>query len=89
MNTLTPEQLKQLREFEKLKKVIMNKILSKEAIERLGRVRLVKPELAMQLEIYLMQLYQSGQIKTIIDDSKLKNILNSLAKKKKNFKVIR
>lgn len=89
MNTLTPEQLKQLREFEKLKKVIMNKILSKEAIERLGRVRLVKPELAMQLEIYLMQLYQSGQIKTVIDDSKLKNILNSLAKKKKNFKVIR
>jgi len=88
MNTLTPEQLEQLQEFEKLKKVVMNKILNKEALERLGRIRLVKPELAMQLEIYLMQLYQSGQIKTVIDDSKLKKILDSIIDKK-DFKLIR
>jgi len=88
MNQLTPQQIEELKKFEELKKIIMNKILSKEAIERLGRVRLVKPELAMQLELYLMQLYQSGQIKTIIDDKKLKQILNSVVKKK-DFKVIR
>jgi programmed cell death protein 5 len=88
MNQLTPQQIEQLKKFEELKKVVMNKILSKEAIERLGRVRLVKPELAMQLELYLTQLYQSGQIKTIIDDKKLKQILNSVVKKK-DFKIIR
>ncbi len=88
MNYLTPEQLQQLQQLEKLKKVVMKKILTKEALERLGRVRVVKPQLAMQLELYLMQLYQAGQIKTVIDDSKLKMILDSLVKKKK-FKIIR
>jgi len=88
MNYLTPEQLEQLQELEKLKKVLMGKILTKEALERLGRIRVVKPQLALQLELYLMQLYQAGQIKTVIDDSKLKLILYSLTKEKK-FKIIR
>jgi programmed cell death protein 5 len=88
MNNLTPEQMEQLQEFEKVKKVVMNKILSKDALERLGRIRLVKPEMAMQLEVYLMQLYQSGQIKTMIDDSKLRQILDSLTDKK-GFKILR
>ena len=88
MNYLTPEQIQQLQEIEKMKKVLMKKILTKEAIERLGRIKLVKPELANQLELYLLQLYQGGQIKTIIDDDKLKIILDSLIKKKK-FKIIK
>jgi len=85
---LTPEQIQQLQELEKLKKIVLRKILTKEALQRLGRVRLVKPQLAAQLELYLMQLYQSGQIKTTIDDSKLRSILNSLTTKKK-FKIIK
>lgn len=85
---LTPEQMQQLQELEKLKKVVMRKILTKEAIERLGRIRLVKPELATQLELYLLQLYQSGQIKTTIDDTRLKQILDAIVKKKK-FKIVR
>jgi programmed cell death protein 5 len=88
MNYLTPEQMQQLQELEKLKKVVMRKILTKEAIERLGRIRLVKPELATQLELYLLQAYQSGEIKTIIDDAKLKQILDTIVKKKK-FKIVR
>ena len=88
MNNLTPEQMQQLQELEKLKKIVLRKILTKEALERLGRIRLVKPQLAIQLELYLMQLYQSGQIKTTIDDSKLKSVLNSLTEKKK-FKIIK
>jgi len=88
MNYLTPEQMQQLQELEKLKKIVMRKILTKEAIERLGRIRLVKPELATQLELYLLQAYQSGEIKTIIDDAKLKQILDTIVKKKK-FKIKR
>jgi len=88
MNYLTPEQMRQVQELEKLKKVVMRKILTKEAIERLGRIRLVKPELATQLELYLLQLYQSGQIKNTIDDTRLKQILDAITKKKK-FKIKR
>jgi len=88
MEYITPEQLEQLKEIEKLKKVILGKILSRDALERLGRIRLVKPELAEQLELYLVQLYQSGQIKNTITDSQLKKILESVSSRKK-FKVIR
>ena len=88
MNYLTPEQMQQLQELEKLKKVVMRKILTKEAIERLGRIRLVRPELAAQLELYLLQAYQTGQIKDTIDDARLKQILDAIVKKKK-FKIKR
>ncbi|MEM5802202.1 MAG: DNA-binding protein [Candidatus Aenigmatarchaeota archaeon] len=71
-----------------LKKSILRKILEKNAIERLGRLRLVKPELANQLEIYLIQLYQEGKLRNIVTDDQLKAILNTLASKK-NFKINR
>jgi len=76
---LTQEQLAQL---EQLKKLAMKKILSKEALERLGRIRLVKPELASQIELYLLQLYQVGKIKSELSDEEFKNILESVSTKK-------
>jgi programmed cell death protein 5 len=85
---LTPEQIEQLQELEKLKKTVISKIMTKEAIERLGRIKIVKPELATQLELYLVQLYQAGQIKNVIDDSQLKRILDSLTTGQK-FKIIK
>jgi programmed cell death protein 5 len=88
MNYLTPEQIQQLQEFEKLKKIVLRKMLTKEAIERLGRIRLAKPDLAIQLELYLVQLYQSGEIKSVIDDEQLKKILEMLAQKQK-FRIIK
>lgn len=81
----SPEQLKQIEE---LKKKIMKTILTKEAIERLGRIRLVKPDLALQIELYLVQLYQSGKLKGQITDDNLKMILDTLTSKRE-FKIIR
>ena len=75
---------------EAVKKEILRKILTKNAVERLGRVRLVNPGLAAQLEAYLVQLYQTGQIKQPISDDMLKKILESLtAKKKGSIKIIK
>lgn len=76
---ITAEQMKQI---EDMKKIIMKKILSKAAVERLGRIRLVKPDLAAQLELYLIQLYQSGKLKTQLSDEQLKSILDALTTKK-------
>lgn len=70
-------------EFEALKKEILRKILTKEALERLGRVRLANPLVATQLEMYLFQLNQSGQLKELIDDAKLKQILSVLIPSRK------
>ncbi len=80
MNGLTPEQAAQL---EAIKDRILRKVLTKDARERLGRVKIANPLLAMQLEMYLVQLYQSGQFKDTIDDKQLKKILSVLSEKKK------
>ena len=78
-----------LKQFEAMKKDILNKILSKEAMERLGRVRIANPLLATQLELYMVQLYHSGQLKGNIDDKKLKQILDVLVPKKRKTKIKR
>jgi DNA-binding TFAR19-related protein (PDSD5 family) len=76
-------------EFEALKRKVLRKILTKGALERLGRVRLVNPILVAQLENYLLHLYQTGQLKETVDDRKLKQILNILIPKKKKTKIKR
>ncbi len=73
---------------EEMKKMVIKKILDKPALERMGRIRLVKPDMANQLELYLMQLYQSGKLKTVITEQQLIMILDSLSAKK-NFKIIK
>jgi len=82
---VNPEQLKQIEE---MKKKIMKTILTREAIERMGRIRLVKPDLALQIELYLVQLYQAGKLKGQITDENLKMILDTLTAKR-DFKIIR
>lgn len=79
VNDYAAEQAAQL---EMLKKNILRNILTKEALERLGRVRLANPVLAAQLELYLVQVYQSGQLKETITDQKLKQILDVLTAKR-------
>ena len=81
-------QKKQEQELENLKKNALRNILTKKAMERLGRVRMVNPTLAQQIELYLIQLYQTGQAKETIDDSKLKEILVLLSEKK-DYKIKR
>jgi len=72
-----------LAEFEAMKRDVLRKILTKEAIERLGRVRVANPVVATQLEIYLFQLYQTGKLQETIDDNRLKQILEVLSPQRK------
>ena len=54
---------------------ILRQILDPVARERLANVRLVKPELAENVENQLVQLYSMGRIKKVINDDELKQIL--------------
>lgn len=81
-------EIEEMQKIEQLKKTILTKVLSKQAFERLSRIKLVKPELAAQLELYLIQLYQEGKLKTEVSDEQLKLILESSSSKKK-FKIIK
>lgn len=82
------EEEMQQQEANEMKKTMIKKILDRSAVERMGRIRLVKPEVAEQLELYLMQLYQQGKLKNVITEQQLIMILDSLSAKK-NFKIIR
>jgi len=77
-----------MQQLEALKRQVLGKILSKEAFERLGRVRSVNPELAAQAELYLLQIYQTGKIKGTVTDEQIKKILGLLSEKK-DFKIMK
>ena len=75
MNTteITPQELEEIRK-------IVRKFLTKEAIERLGRIKLVKPQLALEIELNLFKLIQAGKIKSFITDEQIKQILKALSR---------
>lgn len=82
------EAMKQEMELEAQINAIMRKVLSPEARERLARVKLVRPELARQVELILVQLYQAGQIREPLSDEKLKRILAQIdARTRREFRI--
>ncbi|USS40675.1 DNA-binding protein [Thermococcus aggregans] len=82
------ERARQEMELEAQLDAIMKQILTPEARERLARVKLVRPELARQVELILVQLYQAGQITERITDEKLKRILAQIdARTRREFRI--
>jgi programmed cell death protein 5 len=79
MNGDIQKQLAEAQEIERLKRNLLTSILTKEAFERLARVKAVNPALAGQAELYLIQVYQAGKIKDLITDAKMKEILGALS----------
>ncbi len=84
---MNPEA-EELQKIEVMKKAVLKKVLTKEATERLGRIKLVKPDIANQLELYLVQLYQSGKIQTMLSDEQIKMILEQISAKPK-FRILK
>ena len=82
------EAVRQQAELEAQIRAILRRILTPEARERLTRVKLVRPELARQVELILVQLYQTGQLREKIDDAKLKKILAQIdARTRREFRI--
>lgn len=77
------------QQMEMLKKALFDKVLTKEARERLNNVRLAHKQLAAQVELIIMQAVESGQLKGVIDEAGLKTLLNQIKPEKKEFKVLR
>lgn len=67
---------------------ILRKVMTPEARARLTNVRLVRPELARVVEDYIINLALTGQLRTIIDDATLKQILYAIdSKSRREFKI--
>ena len=82
-------QEQKLKDFEEQKKHILRQILTNEARERLGRIRLAKPEFVVNVEQQLIMLAQSGQLSGQIDDQMLQQLLRKLIPKKKEINITR
>jgi len=68
---------------ENMRKQTLSKILTNQALERLGRIKTANPALVVQIENYLLHVYQTGQLKDQIGDQQLKEILEVLSDKRK------
>ena len=68
---------------------VMRQILSPEGRQRLENIRMVKPQFAEQIELQLIQLFQSGRLRgaTPLPDREFKKILEQITTKKKEFKI--
>jgi len=80
----------QQKEFTSQKYQVMRKILSQEGRQRLENIRIVKPQFAEQIEMQLIQLFQSGRLQgaTPLPDREFKKILEKItAGSKKEFNI--
>lgn len=77
------------KEFEEQKKAVLRKILTTEARERLGRIKVARPEIAGNIEYQLIMLAQSGKLKNKINDEQLRGLLSKLIPKKRDITIKR
>ena len=79
----------QQKEYTEKKYMLMRKILSIEGRQRLENIRIVKPQFAEQIELQLIQLLNSGQLRGSIPlpDNAFKKLLEQISSmgKKKNL----
>ena len=83
------QQEEQQSEFEKQKKAILRSILTTDARERLGRIKVARPEVVESIENQLITLVSNGQLKTKINDEQLRMLLQRVIPKKREIKINR
>ena len=83
------EQEAQQKEFEKQKKMILRAILTPDARQRLGRIKVARPEIVENIENQLIMAAQSGKLKNKINDEQLRILLSKAIPKKRDIKIKR
>lgn len=71
------------------KKAILRQVLTPDARERLGNIRVARPDLAESIESQIISLAQRGATKGKIDDQTLKELLKKLKGNKKEINIKR
>ncbi len=77
------------KEFDEQKKTVLRQILTTEARERLGRIKIARPDVAENIENQLIMFAQSGQLKNKINDEQLLELLSKIIPKKRDIKIKR
>jgi programmed cell death protein 5 len=85
---LEDQEMKE-KEFEQQRQHLLRLILTSEARERLGRIRIARPDIAEAIENQLIMLAQSGRLQSKITDEYLKELLARVMPKKKEINIRR
>ncbi|MGQ9515266.1 MAG: DNA-binding protein [Thermoproteota archaeon] len=83
------EEERRRQEAEAAKKALSRVTFTPEARQRLANLKLVRPQLAEQLEISLIQLAQQGKVKVPISDEQLKIVLSRIQASKREINIRR
>lgn len=68
---------------------VLRRVLTPEARERLGRIRLAKPEVAGAVEQQVIALAASGRLTRPIDDPTLRALLERIMPERREIKITR
>ncbi len=79
----------QKKQFDEQKKIILRTILTNEARQRLGRIKIARPDVAETIENQLIMFAQSSQLKERINDKQLQLLLKKIIPKKHEIKIKR
>ncbi len=77
----------QAAEVQAQKEAILRQILTPEARQRLTNIRMVKPQMAEQIEVQLIQLAGSGRLRSRVTDEQLKSLLQQIQGRERERKV--
>jgi programmed cell death protein 5 len=83
------QQEAQQKEIEEKRKQILRAILTTKARERLGNIKVARPDVAEAVENQLILLAQSGRLKNKINDEQLRELLSQILPKKRDIKIRR
>ncbi|MFZ1023981.1 MAG: DNA-binding protein [Thermoplasmata archaeon] len=68
---------------------ILRRLLTPEARERLGRIRLAKPDVASAVEQQVIALAASGRLQRQIDDTTLRSLLERIMPERREINITR
>ncbi len=84
-----PEEAKRREAEAMMRQKALMVLLDQDARQRLMNIRMVKPELAMAVENYLITAASSGKLNRALSDEELKQLLINLQQPKKQFRINR
>ncbi len=77
----------QIADAQAQKEAILRQILTPEARARLSNIRMVKPQVAEQIEMQLIQLASSGRLRARVTDEQLKKLLQQITGQERERKI--
>jgi programmed cell death protein 5 len=84
-----PEEVKRREAELAMRQKALMVLLDQDARQRLMNIRMVKPDLALAVENYLITAASAGKLNRALTDDELKQLLINLQQPKKQFKINR